>query len=154
MPLSLPNIPLPSNSPLACLFVWGRLKSHWSTKPMNCEWKHWGRRSMSSWLELVSGSSTLEAEFDPYHLFNHTSHRRRDAAPLDEQPFVWECCYSTASCLISSHLINTSVWLCYGTASQPLILSLWSYQLCLSHLIKQTIYSFPSHHCLALWTIL
>ena len=37
---------------------------------------------------------------------------------------------------------------------QPLILSLWSYQLCLSHLIKQTIYSFPSHHCLALWTIL
>jgi len=75
-------------------------------------------------------------------------------------------CYGTASCLISSHLINhaspilsnelsnTSVWLCYGTAPQPLILSLWSYQLCLSHLIKQTIYSFPSHHCLALWTIL
>ena len=45
-------------------------------------------------------------------------------------------CYGTASCLISSHLINhaspilsnelsnTSVWLCYGTAPQPLILSL------------------------------
>ena len=45
-------------------------------------------------------------------------------------------------------------WHCYGTALQPLILSLWSYQLCLSHLIKQTIYSFLSHHCLALWTIL
>jgi len=43
---------------------------------------------------------------------------------------------------------------CYRTAPQPLILSLWSYQLCLSHLIKQTIYFFPSHHCLALWTIL
>jgi len=43
---------------------------------------------------------------------------------------------------------------CYGTASQPLILPLWSYQLYLSHLIKQTIYPFPSHHCLALWTIL
>ena len=75
-------------------------------------------------------------------------------------------CYGTASCLIPSHLINhaspilsnelsnTSVWLCYGTAPQPLILSLWSYQLCLSHLIKQTIYPFPSHHCLALWMIL
>ena len=45
-------------------------------------------------------------------------------------------CYGTASCLISSHLINhaspilsnelsnTSVWLCYRTAPQPLILSL------------------------------
>jgi len=45
-------------------------------------------------------------------------------------------CYGTASCLIPSHLINhaspilsnelsnTSVWLCYGTAPQPLILSL------------------------------
>ena len=43
---------------------------------------------------------------------------------------------------------------CYGTAPQPLILSLWSYQLCLSHLIKQTIYPFPSHYCLALWMIL
>jgi len=29
-----------------------------------------------------------------------------------------------------------------------------SYQPCLSHLIKQTIYPFPSHHCLALWMIL
>jgi len=38
----------------------------------------------------------------------------------DEHPI----CYGTASCLISSHLINTSVWLCYGTAPQPLILSL------------------------------
>ena len=47
-----------------------------------------------------------------------------------------DVCYGTASCLISSHLINhaspilsnelsnTSVWLCYGTAPQPLILSL------------------------------
>ena len=45
-------------------------------------------------------------------------------------------CYGTASCFIPSHLINhaspilsnklsnTSVWLCYETALQPLILSL------------------------------
>jgi len=49
---------------------------------------------------------------------------------------------------------QTTTDACYRTAPQPLILSLWSYQLCLSHLIKQTIYPFPSHYCLALWTIL
>jgi len=49
---------------------------------------------------------------------------------------IEQICYRTVSCLISSHLINhaspilsnelskTSVWLCYGTAPQPLILSL------------------------------
>ena len=51
-------------------------------------------------------------------------------------PGVLGHCYRTASCIISSHLINhaspilsnelsnTLVWLCYGTAPQPLILSL------------------------------
>ena len=43
---------------------------------------------------------------------------------IDEDAEGEEDCYRTASCLISSHLINTSVWLCYGTAPQPLILSL------------------------------
>jgi len=43
---------------------------------------------------------------------------------LQKLPEIVKGCYGTASCLISSHLINTSVWLYYGTAPQPLILSL------------------------------
>ena len=49
------------------------------------------------------------------------------AASKKKKTYSWDgihICYGTASCLISSHLINTSVWLCYGTAPQPLILSL------------------------------
>jgi len=38
--------------------------------------------------------------------------------------------------------------------NSPLSYLISSYQPCLSHLIKQTIYPFSSHHCLALWTIL
>ena len=76
--------------------------------------------------------------------FRAMKEQARRSKHLHERQEQWDvnaaemadACYGTASCLILSHLINhafpilsnelsnTSVWLCYKTAPQPLILSL------------------------------
>ena len=58
---------------------------------------------------------------------------------------------------ISARVIFITLWRCTTACmlwNSLLSYLISSYQPCLSHLIKQTIYPFPSHHCLALWTIL
>jgi len=117
----------------ACLFLVTRLLSaRTSTSPSD---------ATSASIMVTSASNALMPKFAPTAPVQTMA---SCSAPLTGPPAVSHAARSQHTTVSHGNAPPSLLW------NSLLSYLISSYQLCLSHLIKQTIYPFPSHHCLAL----